>query len=252
MKNRNLALLLLALILSISCNFPLFSAQNIIPAGTITPGLPSTTNPPSATIAAAPIGLLAEPNSGPLNCRSGPGLVWPVVIILAPGQAAEIVGRTADGSWWYVKNPTLPGNFCWVSTGFTTVKGDASGVAVVPAPPLPPTSAVPANQPGIVTSVEVSVSPNTISVGGCMGPIQPVTVYATITVNGPAQIDWHFKDQQVGDLPGHSLNFKKAASKDVSDSFTPPVNAGKFRIVLLIDGMNLKGMNSVTFYTITC
>jgi hypothetical protein len=169
---------------------------------------------------------------------------------LQPGQSAEIVAKTVDGAWLEVKNPSLAGNLCWVSASVVTTTGNLGGVQVVAAPPtlpVPPTSDV-----VVVTDVSVSVTPDTISVPGCMGPIQPSTIIATIEVNGIIKLQWHFVTQQNGALPTHSLNFPKAGAKDVSQTFTPPLTAGKYRIELFIDGMNLKGMNAVVFYKINC
>jgi hypothetical protein len=149
-----------------------------------------------------------------------------------------------------VKDPSLAGNVCWVSTSVVSTTGDLGGVQVVAAPPTPLASAT--SIVVVVTEVSVSVSPGTISVPGCMGPIQPSTATATIVVNGPIKVQWHFETQQNGSLPGHNLNFAKAGSKDVSQSFTPLLTAGKYRVELVIDGMNLKGMNAVAFYKITC
>ncbi|MCE9647262.1 MAG: hypothetical protein K8S20_14795 [Chloroflexi bacterium] len=253
MKNRRFVYFAFALLLIISCNLPAAGAQEVKQPEVASPTSNSVTDTPVAATQAGSTVPLAAPNSGALNCRSGPGTVWPVVMILNPGQTAEIVGRSADGTWLYVKNISLPGSFCWVSASYVTVSGDINSLAVVPAPPLPPTSAVPAGpSSGVVTSVEIYINPDTINVGGCMGPIQPVTISADITVNGPVKLTWHFEDQQTGAFTDHSVTFKGAGTKSVSDSFTPPVNDGKYRIELYIDGMNLKGMNAVGFYKINC
>jgi len=256
MKNRNFIYLALAVILIISCNFPAFLAPDINPVETAPPALEPAGVAPTATTSGLSLVPFGQPSNGPLNCRSGPGTFYPVLMILNPGQSTEITGRNADSSWLYVKNLNLPGGFCWIISSFTVVTGDISSLVVVAAPPPPPTSNVPTTEPagsaGVVTSVDISIKPDTIHVGGCIGPIQPVTLYAKITTNGPVTITWHFKDEQIGNLSDHNLKFKKPDTQDVSDSYTPPVNGGKFRVEILIDGMNLKGMNGVTFYTITC
>ncbi len=265
MKAHRSTLLLLATILILACNFPLVGTAAITPTQTaaapataveavaIATEAPTATAAATATVAVAPSASVpaASPNGQPVNCRSGPGLSWSVDAILQPGQTAQIVARTSDGAWLQVKNPALSGNLCWVSAAVVTVTGSLDGVQVVAAPPTAVASAT-SEAAVVVTDVSVSVSPDTISVPGCMGPIQPSTLTATIEVNGAIKIQWHFETQQNGSLSKHSLNFTKAGAKDVSQTFTPPLTAGKFRVELFIDGMNLKGMDGVVFYKISC
>ena len=85
-----------------------------------------------------------------------------------------------------------------------------------------------------------------------MGPIQPSTINATITVTGAIKLQYHFETDQNGSLPRHSVNFKAAGIKDVSDNFTPPLTAGTYQVQLFIDGMNLNGMDTVATYKISC
>jgi hypothetical protein len=174
-----------------------------------------------------------------------------VVVVLNPGQTAEIVGKNPDGSWWYVKNPLLAGNFCWVSAAFTSTSGNLGGI---PLAAIPPTIVIPTAVPAavVVTDVSVSVSPTTIHVGGCMGPIQPSTISATITTSGAIKLQYHFETDQNGSLPSHGVKFLGAGSRDVSDSFTPPLTAGTYQVELFIDGMDLSGMDTQATYKITC
>jgi hypothetical protein len=104
----------------------------------------------------------------------------------------------------------------------------------------------------MVTDVSVSVNPSKIQVGGCIGPIQPSTINATITTNGAIKIQWHFETDQNGSLPAHSTKFLGPGPRNVSDSFTPPLTAGTYQVQLFIDGMNLKGMDAVATYKISC
>ena len=256
MNSRRWALLSLAVALVLACNLPSLTSGTVAPTETPAAAGPSNgpTQTPTATqpVSAPPAGApIASPNGQPVNCRTGPGLTYAVAAILQVGQTAEIVGKLSDGTWLEVKNPTLPGNVCWVSTSVVTTSGDLSGLQIVAAPPTPPIPPT-AEAAVTVTDVSVSVSPSTIGVPGCMGPIQPSTASAAITVSGPIKLEWHFETEQNGALPIHSVNFTKAMTKDVSQSFTPPVTAGKYRVELIIDGFNLKGMNAVAFYEIHC
>src|SRR5688572_1024706 len=196
MKNRNLALTILAAILVFACNLP----------SATTPGAGLTETPtftpiplPSATATAAGSTVpFASPNTGGLNCRVGPDTSFSVVVVLAGGQSAEIVGKNPDGSWWYVKNPSQPGSSCWISAAFATVTGDASGIQVVAVPPTP--TSKPGSAAGVVIDVDVSIDPDEIHVGGCIGPIQPVTVHASIRTDGAIKMKVHLKDEQSGNI----------------------------------------------------
>jgi len=262
MKKRQSALLILAAILILACSCPLVAGTAVnptatassSPTSTTSAGAPQTAASATATtgpVAPAPSGApVASPSGSPVNCRSGPDTSWSVVIILSPGQIAEIVGKTADGTWLEVKNPSLTGSLCWVSAGVVTTSGDLSGVSVVAAPP---TSTGPtAVAAVVVTSISVSVSPTKIQVGGCMGPIQPSTASATIEVNGATKLSWHFDTEQNGALSIHSVIFNKAQAKDVSESFTPPLTAGTYWVRLEIEGQDLSGMDNQATYKISC
>jgi hypothetical protein len=148
-------------------------------------------------------------------------------------QVAEVAGRNADSSWWYINLAQAPNGHGWVAASVTT--------------PIVPTDVVVR-----VTDVSVSIDPTEIHVGGCVGPIQPSTATATITVNGPIKLNWHFVTQQNGALSIHSVNFIKASSKDVSESFTPPVTAGTYWVRLEIQGQDLSGMGTQVKYKIIC
>ena len=259
MKKRQSTLLFLAAILILACSCPLV-ASTAVPSATASASLTSTVAagaPPATSAAAtattspvAPAGApVASPSGQPVNCRSGPDTSWSVVFILSPGQTAEIIGKTADGTWLEVKNPSIAGSFCWVSAGVVTTTGSLSGVAIVAAPP---TSVVPTAVAVVVTSVSVSVSPTEIHVGGCMGPIQPSTASATIEVSGAIKLNWHFVTKQNGALSTHSVSFNKAQAKDVYESFTPPLTAGTYWVRLEIDGVDLSGMDNQATYKISC
>ena len=155
------------------------------------------------------------------NVRYGPGTVYdPPVGNLLAGQTATLEGKNEDGTWLYIGFPSAPLGHGWIS-GIT-----------VNTSCVPPSLAVVRLRRRrlslwLVTDVSVSVDPTEIGVPGCMGPIMPSTVSATITTNGAIKLKWHFVTQQNGNLSSHTENFNKATSKDVSDEFTPPLTAGQ-------------------------
>ncbi len=170
MKNRPVIYSALAAILILACSCPLSSAIGINSGATGTPAASGGANTPTGPLPTSTIPL-GSPNGQPLNCRSGPGVDWPVVIVLNPGDTAEIVGKSPDGAWWYVKNPSVPGTFCWISFGFTSTSGDLSGVPVVG---VPSQAAPTGSAAGVVTNVTVSIQPDSIHVPGCMKPSRMV------------------------------------------------------------------------------
>lgn len=106
-------------------------------APTETP-LPSST--PTATVTLTPTPLPAEVSvSLDTNCRTGPGLNYPRVTVLEPGQVAQVTARSTVEGYWYIANPGEGDEFCWLWGEYATVTGDASGLPVLTpeAPPAP-------------------------------------------------------------------------------------------------------------------
>ena len=81
-----------------------------------------------------------------LNVRSGPGTVFPVVGVARHGDEGEIVGRSADGSWWAVAAPSLPGGVGWVSANYVLAT-NIEKVPVLPSPPTPTPTTPPTAAP---------------------------------------------------------------------------------------------------------
>lgn len=107
------------------------------PAPTNTPAS-TPTNPPALTVTSSLPSISASVGT---NCRRGPGTAYdPPVGVLLPGQTSEVHGRNEATTWWYISDPTKPGQFCWVWGETTQVSGDTSRVPIVAPPPLPPTA----------------------------------------------------------------------------------------------------------------
>ncbi len=71
-----------------------------------------------------------------VNIRSGPGMNFPSFGIAPFGTEGEIIGRSADGRWWVVEAPSVPGGSAWVSADFVAVT-DADDVPIIASPPPP-------------------------------------------------------------------------------------------------------------------
>src|SRR6185503_3980813 len=106
---------LLLFLSMLACNFP--SAAAVTPTATTllstnTPAQPSFTPVPSntalpaasalPTITNTPTVPVASPKDVAVNCRFGPGTAWVVISALNIGQTSQIVGKSSDGSWWYI------------------------------------------------------------------------------------------------------------------------------------------------------
>lgn len=91
-----------------------------------------------------------------LNIRSGPGTSFPVVAVAREGDEGTIVGRSADGGWWAVHAPSLPGAVGWVSAQFV-IATNAENVVVIASPPTP--TPLPTRPPATATPIPATPLP---------------------------------------------------------------------------------------------
>ncbi|MEW6407019.1 MAG: hypothetical protein AB1649_35020, partial [Chloroflexota bacterium] len=186
--------------------------------------LPTNTAPP--TLTSTPTVPVASPIDRGVNCRFGPGTEWLVIGALLVGQNATIQGRNGDSSWWYVSTPNDPGRPCWVAASVTNASGNLSNIPVVAEPDAS------------VIDAGVDVEPETITVAGCLGPIQPIKLTGVIETNGPATVKWHFETQQGGLMASQTTEFTTADEREVSADYTPPLLAGTYWVRLVITAPN--------------
>jgi uncharacterized protein YraI len=162
MSRNRIALSLLTLVLAVmstSCNLP--SAAPTEPGNqapgnqlTVTPTTSllqetSVTFTPVATLAQAtgtatatftPTATPCNPTvvaNTPVNVRSGPGTVYDIVGALLQGGSANVEGKNAEGTWWYIAYTGGPGNHGWVAGSVVTASCIPATVAVIAAPPTP-------------------------------------------------------------------------------------------------------------------
>jgi uncharacterized protein YraI len=248
MRKRRAVVVLMAVMIILACNFPGIGVTGAVETATAALEAASPTLAPSATVAA--VATVCTPQitaNTAANVRSGPGTGYNIVGSLNPNQSATIDGKNTEGTWWYIVYATAPGGHGWVAASTSTATCVSGPIAVV----VPPATSTPKVELG-VTNVSVSVDPKEILIGGCMGPLQQSTVVANITVNGPITLQWHFETDQHGSLGNHSLSFDNAGSKQVSEKFTPLVEAGTFTVQIVIDNMDLGGMDFRAKYKIVC
>ena len=75
-----------------------------------------------------------------VNVRIGPGTQYPIVGIAPLGTEGEIIGKSEDGQWWVARVPSAPDQQGWVAAAYVAA-ANADNVPVIPAPPLPVTTA---------------------------------------------------------------------------------------------------------------
>lgn len=97
-------------------------------APTLRPGVTSTalTGTSTATV------LTVDSNT---NCREGPGTSYTIVIVLVPGTTYQMIGRTADNTYWIVTEigKSTP---CWVPAEMSNAYGNVNQLpATTPAAP---------------------------------------------------------------------------------------------------------------------
>ena len=145
---------------------------------------------------------MASPVNQPVNCRYGPSMAYSVVGGLDLGRQAEIIGRSGDSQWWYVRNPSNPSTNCWLAASVTDAVGNLEALPVVEAPVA------------IVTQIDVEVSPVAMNVP-CDAFPNYVTATAEIFTNGPSNLIWRWESSQGEIFEKDPLLFLEGSSQVV-------------------------------------
>ena len=161
------------------------------------------------TVAPSPTSsfTLASPRDQPVNCRFGPGVSYSIVGALIVGRQAEVIGKSIDAAWWYVKNPSDPSTNCWLSADFVIVSGNWEALPVVSPPEIG------------VTNIKVQVDPEAMNVG-CAAFPQTVSVTAQITANGPTLVTWRWEASNGTVSPEENLLFESEGIREVRTILT--------------------------------
>lgn len=128
--------------------------------------------PPGETVEATVLPPTPEPDEPKatviarkgVNVRTGPGLNFPVIGIAPFGSALEVVGRSADATWWVVNVPVAPQGNGWVSDEYVQVQ-NGQGVMVIPSPPTPTPVATPTPTATPAPDVSFTANRTTINAG---------------------------------------------------------------------------------------
>jgi heat shock protein HslJ/uncharacterized protein YraI len=169
-SNKLIIVLVGALILALACIVFLFVAyvfgdrsgsegEGVLPPpgetveATVIPPTPEPGDPTATVIARKGV-----------NVRTGPGLNFPVIGIAPFGSTLEVVGVSADGTWWVINVPAATGGNGWVSDEFVRVQ-DSDGVMVIPSPPTPTPVATPTPTATPAPDINFTANRTTINAG---------------------------------------------------------------------------------------
>ena len=104
------------------------------PTQTLAPGTETVT--PEITDTATP-GPVTISVTRPTHCRSGPGKLFEIVGSLLVGMKANVIGRDSTNQYWYIENPYVYTEYCWVWGQYAEFEGNSQLVPVVTSPPTP-------------------------------------------------------------------------------------------------------------------
>ncbi|RJP50971.1 MAG: SH3 domain-containing protein [Anaerolineaceae bacterium] len=108
------------------------------PTSTILPDIPTLTPELIATFTPGPVEIRV---TRPTHCRSGPGKAYEIVGSMLVGMSAPVIGRDPTGEYWYISNPYVFTEYCWVWGEYAVFDGDHLLLPVVTPPPTPTSTA---------------------------------------------------------------------------------------------------------------
>jgi len=88
----------------------------------------------SASTAFGVSGVEGKVTAYGLNVRTGPGVAYPIIGGLSQGDAVEVMGKNAAGTWLQI---AYSGQEAWISAAYVDLTGSLTEVPEVSAPPAP-------------------------------------------------------------------------------------------------------------------
>ncbi len=122
-----------------------FTSEPPAASATLTETATPTLTPTQISTAILEIPIISV--SIPTNCRNGPGKVYVMVGALLVGQTAQIFGRDPTNNYWYIRNPNLSPEFCWVWGAYATLTGPVLLLPIFTPPPTPTPTLTPTPAP---------------------------------------------------------------------------------------------------------
>ena len=77
----------------------------------------------------------------PTHCRTGPGKSYEIVGSFLVGMKAEVIGRDPNFEYWYIPNPYVFTDYCWVWGEYAEFEGNKLTVPLIVPPPTPTSTA---------------------------------------------------------------------------------------------------------------
>jgi hypothetical protein len=119
---------------------------------------PTPTSTPTATPTAKDLWVSVSVDT---NCRAGPGEAYEYLGALLVGEKAKVVARNSSGTYYYIHNPDLLPEFCWLWGHFGNLEGDGDTLTVITPPPPPAPTPTPIPTPGLVVLGHVRLGDGT-------------------------------------------------------------------------------------------
>ena len=200
----------------------------------------TNTAPPSTSPAASsgPTLLVKNPN---LNIRSGDSIKFPIIGAMKTGDIANIIGRNAARTWWFIQKDQAQG---WVigDPQYSTVQGDTSKVPLVQSPPTPiatVTTAVAQQAPTSTTGPFADLMPDSFTLNPST-PSANNTFTAIIVIRNLGSVD----------APGSFLAGVFGNEQEHSNTAIPAIPAGQSVTVNLPVTLHNSGANQSATITL--
>jgi hypothetical protein len=165
-KTQRLIALVLIVSVALACNLP-----SGVPTASPVPGADAGSASPTVTETATPTATGVPPTAClptvttnvDANVRNGPGQVYGILGQLLQGTLANVAGKNAEGTWWYIEFAAGPNGHAWIAGSVTTATCIPANLPIIAAPPTP---IPPSNTPSPV--------PSATSTLGLIFPIFPI------------------------------------------------------------------------------
>jgi len=172
---------------------------------------PVTSTPAPTPIAPSPTPLILNlrVTAEKANCRYGPSGAYALVNELEQGQSARAVGKNADGSWLYLRDPGNPGGFCWISALLVNLQGERESLPVVAAPSVQ------------VTEITLRAEPERLNLSCDQFP-QTIFFESQVTTNGPAIVTWRLESSAGYVSADNEIIFEEAGTQPLNGYYVIP------------------------------
>jgi hypothetical protein len=173
------------------------------------------------------------------NCRTGPGVVYPLVGGLNVGQSAEIIGKRTGTNYWIIKLPSN-GAVCWLWDEYATVSGNVANLQEYAIPPTPTPTITPTPAPPATPS-------NLVAAKICIPQLPPMFQYG-------GTISWKDNsDNETGFNIYLGANSHGTVGPNVTTYPIPPlVLAGGTPVTMSVEAYNSGGKSAKVDVVIIC